>query len=89
MQGLGLWPAPEGLGVMGGHGVTDLPQAGYKGALQGLGLWPARAGGAKRRGAANSSPPLTVASSGAPVNPARRARPPRRRLHGRGSSEVT
>ena len=56
VQGLGLWPAPEGLGVMGGHGVTDSPQAGYKGALQGLGLWPARGGGAKRRGAASSSP---------------------------------
>ena len=40
VQGLGLWPAPEGHGVMGGHGVTDSPQAGYKGALQDLGLWP-------------------------------------------------
>ena len=41
VQGLSLRLAPEGHGVMGGHGVADSPQAGYKGALQGLGLWPA------------------------------------------------
>ena len=55
VQGLGLWPAPEGHGVMGGHGVTDSPQVGYKGALQGLGLWLTQ-GGEKRRGATSSSP---------------------------------
>ena len=88
-QGLGLRPAPEGHGVMGEHGVADPPRAGYKGALQGLGLWPARGGGEKRRGAASSNPPLTGASSRAQGNPARRARAPRRRLHGRASSEVT
>ena len=88
-QGLSLRPAPERHGLMGGHGVTDPARAGYKGALQGLGLWPARGGGEKRRGAASSSPPLTGASSGAQGNPARRARAPRRRLHGMASSEVT
>ena len=103
-QGLGLRPAWGGQeraphagmtgkqredGVMGGHGVTDSPQAGYRGALQGLGLWPAQGGGAKRRVAASSSPTLTGASSGTPGNPARRARAPQRRLHGRASSEVT
>ena len=89
VQGLGLWPAPEGHGVMGGHGVTDSPRAGYKGALQGLGLWLAQGGGEKWQGATSSSTPLTGASSGAPGNPAWRGRAPRRRLHGRASSEVT
>ena len=85
----GMSGQPRKDGAMGGHGVADSPRAGHKGALQGLSLWPAQGGGAKRRGPASSRPPLTGASSGMPGNPTRRARAPRRRLHGRASSEVT
>ena len=73
---------------VGRHGVTDSPRAGHEGALQGLDLWPTQRGGAKRRGAASRSPPLTGASSGTPGNPARRAGAPRRRQHGRACTEV-
>ena len=76
-------------GQLGGHEVTALPQTGHKGASHGLGLWPAQGGGEQRRGATSGGPPLTGASSGAPGNPARGGRTPRRRLHGRASSEVT
>ena len=74
---------------LGGHEVTASPPTGYKGASQGLGLWPAQGRGEQRRGATSGSPPLTGPSSGAPGNPAKGGRAPRRRLHGRASSEVT
>ena len=76
-------------GQMCGHEVTASPQTGYKGASQGLGLGPAQGGGPQRQGATSGGPPITGMSSRAPANPARGGKAPRRRLHGRASSEVT